>query len=222
MSGLRSKLAVDLRDTHSSEFQELKSTVDYLTTALDKLKTAQSAPLRTDSSFSEFAICSLPTEEDLPVAPTTFTVTEVNRRKRQNIEWYSSYFLSHPQGYQLQLRVDCGGVMDGKGTHLSVFVYITKGDHDKHLKWPFEGSVTVCLMDQQGSLNHEKVIEFPKGMSSEIAGFVKEGPRAKRGNGFAQFLPLDDLSSYVKDKSLLFNVAVVVVKPKTLLAGLFS
>lgn len=212
----------ELRDAHSSNIEELRATVDSLSTALHELKTAPSASVRSDSTSSEptASIASPLSTESLLIAPTSFTVTEVNRRKKRAC--YSPFFLSHARGYQLQLRVDCGGVMDGEGTHLSVFVYVAKGEQDKNLKWPFEGSVTVCLIDQQGSIDHEKIVEFPKGLSSDIAGRVEQGVRAKQGQGFAQFLPLEDLSSYVKDKTLSFSVIVAVVKPKRLLAGLFQ
>lgn len=212
----------DFKTKHLSDIHELKATVASLSTALDKLTTAQSESSRKNSVVSESASCSSLSTEDLAVAPTTFTVTEVHRRRKKTTEWYSPCFLSHPQGYQLQLRVDCGGVMDGKGSHLSVFVYIAKGEQDKNLKWPFEGSVTVRLIDQEGFLHHEKVVEFPKGLSNEISGYVKEGTRAKRGHGFSQFISLEDLCSYVKDNSLSFSVSVAIIKPKGLLAGLFG
>ena len=42
-----------------------------------------------------------------------------------------------PEGYKLQCYMDCNGEGQGKGTHLSVFVCILKGEYDAMLPWPF-------------------------------------------------------------------------------------
>ena len=214
----------ELKELQTSDIQGLRSLIDSLTTQLDELKTTPSPSSQTESPPLEQTVCaSPPTEPSLLISPATFTVTEVSRRKKHNAEWYSPYFLSHRQGYQLQLRVDCGGVMDGKGSHISVFVYITKGEHDKSLKWPFEGSLTIRLLDQIGSVHHERFVDFPKGLSTEIAGCVKEGVRAKRGQGFSQYISLDDLSSYINDNRISIEVFVSLVKQTglSLFEGLF-
>ncbi len=213
-----------LKESQTSDIQGLRSLIDSLTTQLDELKTTLSSSSQTKPSPLEQKMCaSPPTEPSLLVAPATFTVTEVSRRKKHNAEWYSPYFLSHPRGYQLQLRVDCGGIMDGKGSHISLFVYIAKGENDKGLKWPFEGSLAICLLDQVGSIHHERFVNFPKGLSTEIAGCVKDGVRAKRGQGFSQYISLDDLSSYIKDNRISFQVSVSLVKQTglSLFDGLF-
>ena len=233
----------ELRGAYSTDIQELRLTITSLKTQVDELKnslskTTSSTSIASSTTSRKSSSASLsspgtskPTAEEsqqslgasplaepsVPIAPTTLTVTEVKRRTKQRVEWYSPFFLSHSQGYQLQLRVDCGGVLDGKDSHLSVYVYLTKGEYDKSLKWPFEGSVTVRLLDQVGSLHHEKVVEFPKGTSQEIVGCVKEGVRAKRGQGFAQFLPLVDLKPYLSENTLNFEVQVSVVR-----TGLFA
>jgi len=55
--------------------------------------------------------------------------------------WYSPPFYTHPQGYKMCLSVVANGSGDGKGTHVSVFAYLMRGDFDDHLKWPFQGRV---------------------------------------------------------------------------------
>ena len=37
------------------------------------------------------------------------------------------------------------GIKEGKGSHLSVFVAIVKGEYDNILGWPFKGKVTFGL-----------------------------------------------------------------------------
>ena len=39
-----------------------------------------------------------------------------------------------------------------KGSHVSVFIELMRGEFDRELNWPFQGSitVTVTLLDQEG------------------------------------------------------------------------
>ena len=55
-------------------------------------------------------------------------------------------------------RVYANGNGDGKGTHVSVFAHLMKGDNDDYLTWPFTGTVTFELLDQLESKNHHKMI----------------------------------------------------------------
>ena len=46
------------------------------------------------------------------------------------------------------LRVDTAGHYDGKGTHLSVYMYLLKGLHDDELTWPLRGNFELVLLNQ--------------------------------------------------------------------------
>ncbi len=48
-------------------------------------------------------------------------------------------------------RVYLNGEGVGKGTHLSLFFVIMKGDYDPFLPWPFRNKVTMMLLDQSGN-----------------------------------------------------------------------
>ena len=65
--------------------------------------------------------------------------------KRQGKAWYSPPFYSEPGGYKFCLRIDPNGMLEGKESHLLVWVYIMRGRFDESLKWPFTGKVTVQL-----------------------------------------------------------------------------
>lgn len=168
---------------------------------------------------------------DLLSSPVSITVHEFSRRRQQNAEWYSPPFLSHANGYQFQLRVDCNGVLEGKDTHLSVYLYLTKGSHDSSLRWPFQGSVTIQLLDQCAEDHHGKVVEFYKGLDPDVSGCVKgESKRAKRGHGYSQFLSHIDLLStsseptpvYLHNDCLMFKVTVDALIAKTSSQSLLS
>ena len=40
------------------------------------------------------------------------------------------------------------GVFEGKGTHLSLYAFLMKGDYDNNLPWPFRGTVHLRLINQ--------------------------------------------------------------------------
>ena len=46
-------------------------------------------------------------------------------------------FFTHPHGYRLCLQVFPNGYRRGKGTHVSLFMYVMQGPFDSLLKWPF-------------------------------------------------------------------------------------
>ena len=53
-------------------------------------------------------------------------------------------FYSGPGGYKLCIKVYANGTGKGKGTHLSVYAYLMRGDNDDYLLWPFTRIVEVA------------------------------------------------------------------------------
>ena len=94
--------------------------------------------------------------------------------------------------------VDANGKGDGEGTHVSVFVYLMKGDNDDSLTWPFTGTVTFELLNQMVDKNHhKKTVTLQAGnagskcvMDSDMLG----------GSGHTKFIPIRDLMSSYYDK----------------------
>ena len=81
-------------------------------------------------------------------------MTNFSKHKLSGDSWYSPPFYTGPGGYKLQLRVDADGSSTAKGTHVSVCVYLMKGENDDCLGWPFNGSVTVKLLNWNEDRNH--------------------------------------------------------------------
>ena len=65
--------------------------------------------------------------------PVTIKMPEYNNKKKNVIEWDSDPFYTHNKGYKMCLKVYVAGGGAGKGTHLSVFLYLMKGPHDDEL-----------------------------------------------------------------------------------------
>ena len=43
----------------------------------------------------------------------------------------------------MKLRIDSNGFGSQKGSHVSVFAHLMKGEHDDFLKWPFCADITI-------------------------------------------------------------------------------
>lgn len=69
----------------------------------------------------------------------------------KTISLYSQPFYTEPHGYKLCARIYLNGDGMGKGTHVSLFFVVMKGDYDALLPWPFRKKVTMQILDQVGN-----------------------------------------------------------------------
>ena len=98
-----------------------------------------------------------PTWQDaLIVGTLQFTISEYSKRKQFNNIYYSPPFTTIPQGYRLCLQVYANGHDSCKGKHLSIYAYIMKGQHDDYLQWPFNGTITIELLNWLENKQHFK------------------------------------------------------------------
>ena len=87
----------------------------------------------------------------------TWPIPEVSKRREEArtgkcISIDSPPFHSKPNGcgYKMCLRLYMHGDGIGKGTHMSLFFVIMKGEFDNILQWPFTHKVTFKLINQCG------------------------------------------------------------------------
>ena len=144
-----------------------------------------------------------------------------SEHKRVSDRWYSTPFYTRPDGYKLQLKVHANGNASGKGTDLSVYVHLMKGEYDHMLTWPFKCDITIQLLNWREDKGHVKKT-FPFGDSSDIKHRerVMEGERDS-GCGYGQFISHSDLyynitnnTEYINNDILCFVVSKVIVYSK--------
>ena len=144
--------------------------------------------------------------------------SEFNKRKLNNEMWYSPGFYTLPGGYKMSLHVDASHATGyGKDAHVSCYVHLMSGEYDDILEWPFQGEVTVELLNQLEDKNHHKyTIGFDESTQQDCKERVV-GKQYSRGWGCPQFIShsqLDYNSSlncqYLKDDTLYFRVSVKV------------
>lgn len=142
-------------------------------------------------------------------------MTDFAKHKRRDKTWFSPTFYSHFGGYNMYLVVDANGMGAGQGTHVSVWIHLTHGDFDRHLKWPFRGDITVQLLNQRSDEGHWEKTVYAKDTTDPEA-VCKEmwWNITTRGTGFSDFIPHAELNTedkeYLRNDCLKFRISKIV------------
>ena len=141
-------------------------------------------------------------------------VTPVTLKVARFSQWYQFYvssFFAFEKGYQMCLIVDA--ITYGKGTHISVKLYLTKGPHDDELEqsghWPLRGTFTIELLNPLNNSDHySRMVQFHHLLYTNE---VLKGIIATNGLGHLQFIShMHDtlfLYRYHKSDSLTFRIS---------------
>ena len=65
---------------------------------------------------------------------TVIKFSDYSKHNRDKDHWYSSGFYTSAGGYKLNVLIDANGNDDGKGTHVSCYVYLMPGEYDDILE----------------------------------------------------------------------------------------
>ena len=149
--------------------------------------------------------------------PTEFTMHDFEDSRTHNLVWQSPSFSSHLQGYKIRLVVYINGLGTGKGTHVSVYACLLRGEFDDRLLWPFRGEVTIQLLNQLADRNHATgMIRFTERTPDMYTGRVNCEERTENGWGQQKFIAHADLGynsiknrQYLKDDCLRFRITAV-------------
>ena len=139
-------------------------------------------------------------------------MSQFNKQRKYNAQWYSNSFYTHNKGYKMSLHIFAAGYGDGEGTHLSVYLNLMKGSHDDELTWPLRGKFEIKLLNQiSDSEHHSVVMSFDTASKKSIAR-VTVGDRAKCSQGYSMLISYEELQrttttcQYLKDDCLFFQV----------------
>lgn len=148
----------------------------------------------------------------LPIGTADFAMSNFETIKQNDGFWCSPPFHTHPMGYRMCLRVDANGWGNGKGTHLSVHIYMMKGEFDEHLEWPFLGGITIQLLGQDNF--HSVEVSFTENTPLSYSGRVTETEIARNGWGYSQFISHDDLYTkmFLMNSCLYFRISKIELK----------
>lgn len=139
-------------------------------------------------------------------------IRDYSKRKQEakagkTLSLYSQPFYTGQFGYKMCARVYLNGDGLGKGTHLSVFFVVQRGEYDALLPWPFRQKVTLMLLDQDTGTRHA-VDSFKPDVSS--SSFKRPETEMNVGSGCPLFVShvLLETPTYLKDDTIFIKVVV--------------
>ena len=134
------------------------------------------------------------------------------QRKRQDAingvktALYSHPFYSAQFGYKTCAKIYMNGDGFGKGSHLSLFFVVMRGDYDALQTWPFQKKITMMLLDQG---NGDHMIDAFH-CDPQSSSFQRPKSEMNIASGSPLFMPLDSLNNrqYVKDDVMFVKIIV--------------
>ena len=138
-------------------------------------------------------------------------ITQFSRRRNeavsgQQVSFYSPCFYTSRYGYKMCARLYLNGDDMGRGTHISVFFVVMRGQYDAILRWPFRQRVTFMLLDQD---NVEHVIDALK-PDPNSSSFQRPRRETNIASGCPMFCSLTELNNhaYVRDDTMFLKIIV--------------
>ncbi|XP_033110877.1 TNF receptor-associated factor 3-like [Anneissia japonica] len=139
-------------------------------------------------------------------------ISGIRRRKQEAdsgkiVSLYSQPFYTSRYGYKMCARIYLNGDGMGKGTHVSLFFVVMKGDYDALLQWPFNQKVTMILLDQETGKRSLTDSFKPDGRSSS---FKRPTGDMNIASGCPLFVSQQILkdSAYVRDDTMFIKMIV--------------
>ena len=152
-------------------------------------------------------------QSDNQMYPVTIKMSEYNSKYEDEVERYSDPFYTHNKGCKMYLKVYAAGNGDGKGTHLSMYLYLMKGPHDDELTWPLRVKFEIKLLNQiSDSQHYSGIVTYDDNTPNDYTSRVTKGNKSDNGWGWAQYISNEDLlkitptCQYLKDDCLFFQV----------------
>ncbi|XP_063564860.1 TNF receptor-associated factor 5 isoform X3 [Gorilla gorilla gorilla] len=140
-------------------------------------------------------------------------VTDYKMKKREAVDGhtvsiFSQSFYTSRCGYRLCARAYLNGDGSGRGSHLSLYFVVMRGEFDSLLQWPFRQRVTLMLLDQSGKKNIMETFKPDPNSSS----FKRPDGEMNIASGCPRFVAHSVLenakNAYIKDDTLFLKVAV--------------
>ena len=138
-------------------------------------------------------------------------ITEFARKRNeavsgQQVSFFSPCFYTSRYGYKMCARIYLNGDGVGRGTHISVFFVVLRGQYDAILRWPFRQKVTFMLMDQD---NVQHVIKAFR-PDPNSPSFQRPRRETNIASGCPMFCSLTELNNhaYVRDDTMFLKIIV--------------
>ena len=138
-------------------------------------------------------------------------ITEFARKRNeavsgQQVSFFSPCFYTSRYGYKMCARIYLNGDGVGRGTHISVFFVVLRGQYDAILRWPFRQKVSFMLFDQD---NVQHVIKAFR-PDPNSPSFQRPRRETNIASGCPMFCSLTELNNhaYVRDDTMFLKIIV--------------
>ncbi|XP_003388779.1 PREDICTED: TNF receptor-associated factor 4-like [Amphimedon queenslandica] len=218
--GCNKKILRRSRASHNETCPKAIVPCEYNTVGCEKRMKREEQEKHNEESMKQHLKAAVKKIEVLLPTNQLFKLNEYTELKEEEEDWYSPGFYTSPGGYKVSLNVVANGCDDGEDTHVSCYICLMAGEYDDILEWPFQGEVTVELLNQLEDKNHCKLsVPFDESTPDRYKQRVREG-RNTVGMGRQKFIPHEELEydpvtncQYLKDDSLYFRVTTSKTKP---------
>ena len=138
-------------------------------------------------------------------------ITEYARRRNEAVSgqqesFYSPCFFTSRYGYKMCARIYLNGDGMGRGTHMSLFFVVMRGQYDALLRWPFRQNVTIAMLDQDNVAH----VTYTLRPDPDMPAFQRPRGTANIRSGFPLFCSLTELNNhaYVRDDTMFLTITV--------------
>ncbi|KAL8185355.1 UNVERIFIED_CONTAM: TNF receptor-associated factor 5 [Gekko kuhli] len=141
-------------------------------------------------------------------------IVDYKIKKKEAVEGHTVSIFSQPFytsrcGYRLCARAYLNGDGSGKGTHVSLYFVVMRGEFDSLLPWPFKQKVTLMLLDQSGKKNH--IVETFKAIPNSNS-FKRPEGEMNIASGCPRFVAHTVLenakNAYIRDDTFFLKIVV--------------
>ena len=146
------------------------------------------------------------------VLPVYRTVKEFNQLKANDQDIHTDPFYTAKGGYKMIMKVCPNGYGTFKGTHLSVFINLMRGENDHTLPFPISGIFKIQLLNwRQNSGHFEKIMQFDESVPERYRLQLTTGEEAAECYGLGGYLSHDELENssdkeYIHNNTLCFKI----------------
>lgn len=129
--------------------------------------------------------------------------------KNKNLSAYSPPIYTSQFGYKCCIRLGVSCKKDQ--SFLSLYFLFMKGEYDNVLEWPFNGSVTLGLLDSSPNYPKKHIVDSLQSNPNFQAFQRPTGYRNEKSFGFTNFFSIDDLHPReAGDASYIVNDTITV------------
>ena len=107
----------------------------------------------------------------------------------------------------MRLRIDLNGNSDAKGTHMSIFLQLMKGEFDDIIEWPFDKMVTFVVIHQDKNKCFKHSL---RAKNQRVNSFKQPVNNHNEPFGFRSFIALEKLHAdgFIKNDTIYIRCVI--------------